>query len=191
MDVDRVSRAEARSRRLFVAVDVPDAVRALVASAARALRDDHPRARWVPERNQHVTLKFLGSTDAGLLDRVTAAVAEVAAGERAFRTRVAGFGAFPNPRRARVLWAGLSDEDERLAALAGALDRALVPEFEPEGRPFTPHLTVARFDPPARVGEVPEVRSEPFLVDRVVLFESHVRRPAPVYEPIAECALGR
>jgi 2'-5' RNA ligase len=104
---------------------------------------------------------------------------------------VEGLGAFPSGRKARVLWAGLDDGDGRLERLAAALDEALAREFAPEKRAFTPHLTVARFDPP--VGLAPlEVAfaSEPFEIDRIVLLRSHLRRPAPVYEPLGIYPLG-
>jgi 2'-5' RNA ligase len=191
MPPDRAARPEPGARRLFVAVEVPDGVRGLLASAARPLRERHPRARWVPEGNQHVTLRFLGRTRPRLVDRVTAAVAEVAGDARAFTTRIEGFGGFPNGRRACVLWAGLADPEGRLAALAGALDRALTPDFEPDERVFTPHLTLARFEPPAALADLPDVRSAPFEVDRIVLFESRLRRPAPIYDPVAVFPLGR
>jgi RNA 2',3'-cyclic 3'-phosphodiesterase len=176
--------------RLFVAIEVPDAVRALVESAMRSVRDAHPRGRWVPVENQHVTLKFLGSTPPPLLDWVSAAIGHACAEASPFRTRVDGAGAFPNARRARVLWAGLDDVDGRMAELAGALDEAMRREFAPDRRAFTPHLTVARFEPPVAVGELPSLRSEPFGVERVVLFRSRLRRPAPVYQPVAAFPLG-
>ena len=182
---DRASRPEATPLRLFVAFEVPEAVRSDLALAVGPLRERFPKARWVPAENQHVTVKFLGSTSPRLVEWVTSAVGEVAVAQAPFETRVAGLGAFPNARRARVLWAGLDDPDARSGAIAGALDEALAGEFKVEQRPFRPHLTVARFDP--QVGLDPdEVRFEsgPFPVDRVVLFRSHLRRPAPVYEPI-------
>jgi RNA 2',3'-cyclic 3'-phosphodiesterase len=183
---DRASRPEAKPLRLFVAFEVPDAVRSDLARTVGPLRDRFPRARWVPVENQHVTVKFLGSTYPRLVEWVTSTVREVAANRAPFETRVAAPGAFPNARRARVLWAGLDDPDARSAAIAGALDDALAREFKVEKRAFTPHLTVARFDPPAEV-DLDEVAFEsgPFTVDRVVLFRSHLRRPAPVYEPVA------
>src|SRR5918994_1628152 len=94
------------------------------------------------------------------------------------------FGAFANERRGRVLWAGLDDEDGRLARIAASLDEGLSREFAPEKRAFTPHLTVARFEPPAELQGLEGVRfeSDPFDVDRIVLYRSHLRRPAPFYE---------
>jgi 2'-5' RNA ligase len=190
---DRASRPEARPLRLFVAIDLPEDVRELVDRGVAPLRERYPRARWVPVRNQHVTLKFLGATWPRLLDRVLGAVGAVAARHRPFETRVAGLGAFPSPRRARVLWAGLEDPAGRLAAIATGLDAELAAEFPPERRPFAAHLTVARFDPPVRLeDDLPEIglESRPFEVAWLVVYRSHLQRPAPVYEAIATFPLG-
>jgi RNA 2',3'-cyclic 3'-phosphodiesterase len=165
---DRASRPEAKPLRLFVAVEVPEDVRAGLAEAVAPVRERFPKARY-PR----------------LVEWVTETVADVALDKPSFVTRVEGLGAFPNARRARVLWAGLDDAGRRLARLAAGLDEALAREFTPEKRGFTPHLTVARFDPSVGVDPL-EVRyeSEPFEIDRIVLFRSHLRRPAPIYEPL-------
>jgi len=182
---DRASRPEAKPLRLFVAVEVPEDVRAGLAEAVARVRERFPKARWVPPQNQHVTLKFLGSTYPRLVEWVTETVADVALDRPSFVSRVEGLGAFPNARRARVLWAGLDDAGRGLARLAAGLDEALAREFTPEKRGFTPHLTVARFDPPIGLDPL-EVRykSESFEIDQIVLFQSYLRRPAPVYEPL-------
>ena len=188
---DRASRPEARPLRLFVATEVPEDVRAAVADAVAPLRERFPKARWVPTQNQHVTLKFLGSTYPRLVEWATATVGELASRHAPFTTRVEGLGAFPNARRARVLWAGLDDKGSAFGRLAADLDEALSKEFEPEKRPLTPHLTVARFDPTVAVASAEiSFESEPFEVGRIVLFRSHLRRPAPVYEPMVVEPLG-
>jgi 2'-5' RNA ligase len=182
---DRASRPEAKPLRLFAAVEIPDEIRGALAEAVMPVRERFPKARWVPIQNQHVTVKFLGSTYPRLMEWVTETVSSIAREHEHFETRVEGLGAFPNARRARVLWAGLADAERRLERLAASLDVALAREFAPEQRAFTPHLTIARFDPP--VGLEPlEVafESDAFEIDRIVLFRSHLRRPAPVYEPI-------
>ena len=182
---DRASRPEAKPVRLFAAVEIPEEIRGALAEAVTPVRERFPKARWVPIQNQHVTVKFLGSTYPRLVDWVTGLISTVAGLHASFPTRVEGLGAFPNARRARVLWAGLDDTERHFDRLAADLDEALAKEFTQEKRAFTAHLTIARFDPP--VGLAPlEVafQSEPFEVDRIVLFRSHLRRPAPVYEPI-------
>jgi 2'-5' RNA ligase len=183
---DRASRPEAKPLRLFVAFDVPDDVRAALADAIAPLKE-RLGGRWTPPENWHLTLKFLGSTWPRLVDWVTDTCRQVASAHRSFETTLAGVGAFPNERRARVLWAGLSDSDGAAAAIAAALDDAMAREFTPEQRAFTPHLTVARFQPTVAVGDVLagiEVSSRPFTVDRIVLYRSHLQRPAPRYEPL-------
>src|SRR5215207_5333519 len=112
---DRASRPEARPLRLFVAFDIPEGIRDAVESAVSPWRERYPRAKWVPKPNQHVTLKFLGSTWPRLVDWVRDCVAQAARANDPVRTRVTVLGAFPNERRGRVLWAGLHDEDRRLA----------------------------------------------------------------------------
>jgi RNA 2',3'-cyclic 3'-phosphodiesterase len=188
---DRASRPEAKPLRLFAAVEIPEEIRVSLAEAVTPVRERFPKARWVPIQNQHVTVKFLGSTYPRLVEWVTGSISTVAVRHAPFPTRVEGLGAFPSGRKARVLWAGLDDGDGRLERLAAALDEALAREFAQEKRAFTPHLTVARFDPPVGLGPLePAFASEPFEIDRIVLFRSHLRRPAPLYEPLGIYPLG-
>jgi 2'-5' RNA ligase len=188
---DRASRPEAKPLRLFAAVEIPEDIRGNLAEAVLPVRERFPKARWVPIQNQHGTVKFLGSTYPRLVEWVTGSISTVAGRHAPFPTRVEGLGAFPSGRKARVLWAGLDDGDGRLERLAAALDGALAREFAPEKRAFTPHLTVARFDPPAPLDPLEVAfESEPFEIDRIVLFRSHLRRPAPVYEPLGIFPLG-
>jgi 2'-5' RNA ligase len=188
---DRASRPEAKPLRLFTAVEIPEDIRGALAEAVLPVRERFPKARWVPIENQHVTLKFLGSTYPRLVEWVTGSISTVAGRHAPFPTRVEGLGAFPSDRKARVLWAGLDDGGGRLERLAAALDEILAREFAPEKRAFTPHLTVARFDPPAPLDPLEVAfEIEPFEIDRIVLFRSHLRRPAPVYEPLGIFPLG-
>jgi RNA 2',3'-cyclic 3'-phosphodiesterase len=191
---DRAARPEARSLRLFVAIELPpEAVRA-IGTAIAPWRTSFAKARWVPPENWHVTVKFLGQTWPRLRSWVGERVGEAAASCSAFDTSLEGVGTFPSPKRARVVWVGFDDRTGRMAEVAHALDAALAREFRPETRAFTPHLTVARSDPPLDVpATFAETALEPvvFRVDRIVLFHSHLRRPAPVYEPVETFALGR
>lgn len=179
---------------MFVAFEVPERERDAVEVAIAPVRERFPRARWVPRENWHVTIKFLGSTWPRLVEWVHQIVGEVAAAHPAMETRMTVLGTFPSARRARVIWAGLEDQAGSIAELVQALDGALSPEFKPESRAFSPHLTVARSDPPV---ELPgsfagaAVGGEPFRIERLVLFRSHLRRPAPLYEPLAAYPLGR
>ena len=181
------------SPRLFVAVDVPQDVRALLERALRSVRERYPGGRWVPAANQHVTVRFLGATPLARVPHVLGAVARTASRHRTFAIRTTSLGAFPSPRRARVLWVGLDDGGGHARALAADLDAALAPVFDPEQRAFTPHLTVARFDPPVRLeAAIAGVRcgSDPFEVAALTVYRSHLGGGAPRYEPVATVALA-
>jgi len=193
---DRSARPEAKPLRLFVAVDVPEDVKAAVSDAIAPFRDRIPGARWTRPAGWHVTLKFLGSTWPRLVDPVKAAVGDAAVRATPFRTELTELGAFPSARRARVLWAGLSDPDGRFASLASSLDSLLEDDFQPEKRAFTPHLTVARLQTPRALDEfVPElpgqaVSSRAFEVGELVLYQSHLSRQGSTYEPLLTAPLA-
>ena len=187
---------EPKPLRLFIAVDPPSAIKDRVDAVAEPFRGRIPAARWTRRDGWHVTLKFLGATWPRLMDTVREAVSATAAGAVAFESRVTSLGCFPTPTRARVLWAGLEDPDRRFGALAGKLDELLGDLFADEQRAFTPHLTLARLAPPRNLREfVPEligtsVGSDPFPVERLVLFRSHLSPAGARYEPIFEAPLG-
>ena len=190
---DRASRPEARSLRLFVACEVPDEAQGAIDEAVAPLRERYPRARWVPTENRHVTLKFLGATWPRLRGWVEEQVGSVAGGASPIPTTLTSIGAFPGRRRARVVWAGLDDDGGRLSRLAGALDDGLAREFRPETRAYTAHITVARSDPPLQLNDDDlDVPLQPvaFTVERIVLFRSHLQRPAPRYESVTAFRLS-
>jgi 2'-5' RNA ligase len=189
---DRAARPEAKPLRLFVAIEIPEAVKDAVEAAFAPWRETFPRARWVPRENMHVTLKFLGRTWPRLVDWVPEQVAAAAAATSPFVARLRGVGSFPSARRGRALWAAF-EEAEPIGALAADIEGALRDEFPVEKRPFHPHLTVARSDPPLKLPtayHATELGSDEWEVDRVILFRSHLGRPAPRYEPLARFLLG-
>lgn len=133
--------------RLFVALDIPEEVRAALAALVTTLRPACKSARWTRIEGLHVTLKFIGEAPPDKLEAIRSAVSLLA-----FRAPVPilfrGLGFFPNARRPRVLWAGV-EAGPALAELAGAIENALGPlGIARETRAFSPHLTLARFDEP-------------------------------------------
>jgi len=192
---DRAAPPEPKPLRLFLAFDVPEAAKDAVDALLVPRRSRTP-ARWTGRGGWHVTVKFLGRTWPRLVPDVEAAAAAAASASAPFRTALDAVGVFPSTRRARVLWVGLHDPDERFAGVAAHLDRALEEYFVPERRPFTPHLTLARLQPPRDLGEFDPslvgsaVSAEPFDVDRLVLYRSHLSPAGARYEPTGSWPLG-
>jgi 2'-5' RNA ligase len=137
--------------RLFVALKIPPVVSENLGEFLAVLRALSSQPRWVRAENLHVTLKFIGEVPAEKLGGIRAALSAVDS-DPLISLDFRGLGFFPNENRPRVLWAGIA-ASANLSRLAIDVDRALeklgVP---PEKRPFSPHLTLARFEPP----ELPE-----------------------------------
>lgn len=149
--------------RTFIAVPLPDSLlEELTALQRRLDRRVPPRStRWVRAEGIHLTLKFLGDTPKEKLPDIQQALAAVARHAPACSFTVEGLGCFPNPRRPRVVWVGVQEPTGRLAALQDSIEEVLAPfGYPPEGRGFTPHLTLGRVrrkvsrSDAARVGEV-------------------------------------
>lgn len=128
--------------RAFIAVDLT-ALPAVVAFA-QELRAASEGLKVVSTEHLHLTLKFLGDTEEGLVPEIVAVMHAACAGIAPFTFRVRGTGAFPSPSRMSVLWLGIEGA-EPLARIAASLEHGLEPlGFVAERRPWTAHLTLAR-----------------------------------------------
>lgn len=133
--------------RTFIAIVLPDPIIRQLAQVQRQLERQAPSesVRWVRPEGIHLTLKFLGDTPVGKLDAIRTALAAVASRASPCTFTVGGLGCFPNPRRPRVIWVGIQTAGGELTALQQAVEAAMKPlGFPPEGREFTPHLTLGR-----------------------------------------------
>ena len=184
--------------RLFVAVFPPALVQRAAAGVIDGLRRDGDGVSWVKPDNLHYTMRFLGEIGDDGLARVTEAATEAATTTPAFDAELGGPGAFPNARRARVIWLGMRAGAEPLAALAKSLERALASRgFEPEGRPFTAHLTLGRvrepradWTAPLESAHIAEGVPRRFRVDRLTVVESRLHPKGSIYAPRAEAILA-
>jgi 2'-5' RNA ligase len=133
--------------RLFVALEIPSTVRENLAVLLKSLRAVSPQTRWVRPENLHVTLKFIGEVPEAKFAAIRSALAG-ARSDQIVTLDFRGLGFFPNEKRPRVFWAGI-EASPNLKDLAADIDRATEKLGIPrEQRPFSPHLTLARFEPP-------------------------------------------
>ena len=146
--------------RAFIAVPLPHPLLDRLSALQRQLESQVPSrsVRWVRVEGIHLTLKFLGDTPTEKLPDIKRALAAVARHVPACTFTVGELGCFPNPRRPRVVWVGMQEPAGRLAALQDAIEEVMAPlGYPPEGRGFTPHLTLGRVRPGARRDEVSRV----------------------------------
>jgi 2'-5' RNA ligase len=191
-------RLKSPRARLFVALDLPtEVLEGLAAWQGEALSDDALR----PSRPEtlHVTLAFLGYHPERAIERIAEAATGLE-GAVAPRVRLAAEPVARPPRRPRLY--AIEAEGEETVTLQAEVERRLVDArlYEPEVRPFWPHLTVARVRPerrgskrPARVetppGPLPKALLQPFFGVRISLYRSHLRPTGAEYESVAKMDL--
>lgn len=183
--------------RCFVAIELPQSVQECLGDIQRELRTG-PRniVKWVNPTQIHITLKFLGHVDASMLTAIEAGLAEVGRAARPFDLGIARLGAFPNPRRPRVVWVGIEQGGEELKSLQGAVEDALPGlGFAREQRPFSPHLTLGRVRETASPSQIQELAqrlssvSVPVLgsttITSLTFMRSQLTPNGPIYSHIA------
>ena len=177
--------------RAFVAVQLPYDVLGAISRKTEGLQIHGGRTMKVWQ--WHLTLQFLG--DDADIGAVAAALDgfSVAGG----RVQLGGAGAFPSARRARVLWLGVIDGNDVLARLAaGVGERMARIGYEPDARPFRPHLTLVRCAAPTDVrAPIAAFGAEPvgpaWDVDTMTVFESDLRPEGARYIERATVPLPR
>ncbi len=182
--------------RLFAGIDLPAEI---VRGLERLVDVLRPAARikWSPPANLHVTTRFIGEWPEERLAELRAALADLPS-HPPIPIAVRNLGFFPNPHAPRVFWAGV-DAPADLTALAAETDRALQPlGLAPEGRPFSPHLTLARIKEPVplqrlreAIAALPALDFGRFVADRFYLYRSHLGPAGSVYTKLAEFPLSK
>lgn len=182
--------------RAFVAINLPEADRQRLYDTLAPVRSAGAPVRWTPPESLHLTLKFLGSIDAGTTHVVERILLDVVSRHATFDVDIAGLGAFPGLSRPRVWWVGVNDAP-RLLALQDELDRALEQAgFAREQRPYSPHVTVGRTKERARIGAVAGAAIQSFdyrahvPVRTIDLMESRLSPRGARYERMLAVPLG-
>jgi 2'-5' RNA ligase len=167
--------------RLFVAIDLPWELREKLVALCRGL----PGARWVPEQNLHLTLRFIGELPSHRAEEVDLALASLR-GKRVSLV-LTGVGTHNRGGRETTLWIGVERNpglEHLQAKIETALQRAGLP---PERRRFLPHVTLARLDGCAEDRLAAYVQSNnlfragPVEIDAITLFSSQLGKEASVY----------
>jgi RNA 2',3'-cyclic 3'-phosphodiesterase len=176
--------------RAFVALPLPEALRAGVADTVRRLKESLPEVRYVHDEGAHVTLRFLGWTSAETLAAIEGPLRAAAAQCPPVEMAVRGLGLFPERGSPRVLWMGLVLPAAVHALQARCEQAAVDAGLAPEPRPFHPHLTLGRWRDRARRPRLPDADLGSARVDRLVLYRSDSRSSGSVYTGLADFPLA-
>jgi len=176
--------------RAFIAIDLPESVRAALRRKQASFRSVSPDARWTQPEGIHLTLKFLGEISDANVKEVSESLKNLGQFE-GFAIGLKGFGFFPDARRPRVLWVGV-EAPASLGQLAEQVEEAMRRiGFAREDRVFRPHLTLARFKVPqsqpalqALLTQQGEEELGNFEVSEFFLFESRLSPQGAEYRKV-------
>jgi RNA 2',3'-cyclic 3'-phosphodiesterase len=178
-----------KPERLFIGVPLTDEARR---GLTKLLPSNIP-GKTVPSQNWHFTLRFLGATTPPVRDDIIARLRAATCGQ-SFVVRFSELGAFPHPRRARILWIGIdegADRMKQLAAIAEAAARSA--GFAAELKEYKPHLTLSRIEPPVSVKTLVSSKERLGMrmpVTSVVLYRSRLGGGPARYEEVARFDLS-
>ncbi|HDP98128.1 MAG TPA: RNA 2',3'-cyclic phosphodiesterase [bacterium] len=183
--------------RTFIAVEIPPGIKTKVAELQSELKQYGDKVNWVKPRGLHLTLKFLGATEESLLDKIISQLNAATTGTSPFQIKLEGLGAFPNLKRPRVLWCGVTDGASGLSILASSIDRRLnTLGFAEENRPYSAHLTICRIKRWQGLEELLEQVEKnqdfvagAFMVSEIQLIKSELTSQGAIHTPIQKVPL--
>lgn len=192
--------ANEKNIRAFLAIEPPENVLQEISRLQDKLkREISGRLSWTRPQGQHLTLKFFGDISREDINNICSAVQKRVIADQKLNLKVERLGIFPDARKPRVLWCGVTGDLERLINLQKNLDGDFAAlGFPAEDRPFKAHLTLARIKDPRDITGMSEAlkkydsfKAGEFVADKLFLFQSNLSPQGAVYTKLAEFVLGR
>lgn len=188
--------------RAFIAIDLPPDLQERLSQLSSALKEEMGDVpiRWVPTKNMHLTLKFLGDVSLNNLDDLTSILSREAVAREMMVISLGGVGAFPKVRRPRIIWAGM-EAPAALTALQLGIDKQTERVgYAREQRPFSAHITMGRVSRNATpehvriIGDVLGAQNIGFLgvarIREVHLYRSDLQPGGAVYTRLFSAPFG-
>ena len=183
--------------RLFIAFPIETAVRQHLSVVTDRFKPISTNVKWVDPKNMHLTARFLGDTDPGMVQSLVGAVQSTCQKFGPVKATVDRIGGFPNLRRPRVIWAGLSESAEALTDIVAKLQEELGQlGIGTDDKRFKAHLTLGRVKQPRGIERLAEeldrFKFEPIdiVFDRLELIESTLTPQGPIYRTLGSGELA-
>jgi 2'-5' RNA ligase len=182
--------------RTFIAVELPDKIKKQIEGLQAPFKKTDAHVSWVKPKNIHVTLKFLGEVPEERIEQVFSAAKKALEGARKFSMSLKGTGAFPNPKRPRVIWVGAGSGGEELVLLASRIEQEMEEiGFPREKRKYSAHFTIGRVKSLKNVEKLMELvsssdfQTEEIEVNEVVVMKSQLDPRGAIYTPLKKIPL--
>ena len=177
--------------RTFIALPIPDNIKDSLQSAILQLKGKNHGVRWVKPEGLHITLKFLGDIHEDLLGPLSVELDRAAQDHQALKLSLSSCGAFPNVKRPRVVWVGLTGDMEELSGLAASIEKACARcGILEEKRAFSGHITLGRLKAPTMVDLAIGSLAGIFNVSEVLLCQSELLPGGARYTVLHRSSLG-
>jgi 2'-5' RNA ligase len=185
--------------RAFLAIEPPKDILLKISGLQEKLKQEiSGRISWTRTQGQHLTLKFFGDISKDDVKNICSAVQKRIVSESPLNLKVENIGVFPDARRPRVLWCGVTGDVEKLNNLQKKLDDDFANiGFPAENRSFQAHLTLARIKDVHGLVGISEALTKhgaftagEFIGGELILFQSKLSPQGAVYTKLAEFALS-
>ena len=179
--------------RAFLSIDIENqALLSRIQDIQQRLDQTAAKMKIVKSENIHFTLRFFGDTPVARLDQIKRCLDEIEFNP--FEIEVAGVGSFPNRRRPRIIWIGVSQNAPKVMKLKDEIDTSLVDiGYQPERRKYTPHATIARVrhvKNSQRIADNLEYLADEVIgqmtITKITMMKSNLTPSGPIYEPLWE-----
>jgi RNA 2',3'-cyclic 3'-phosphodiesterase len=175
-------------KRLFTAIEVHPGTAFMDQFRKLKLQLGHEGIKWVEEHNVHITLKFLGETEESRIPGICRVLEEVASVTDGFSFSLKNLGIFGSSYDPRVIWVGIEPFNDLASLMRVIRERMASVGFEPDRQNLVPHLTLGRIkfiNDKKRFREIiaqnKGICSDEFRADRIILFESILKKEGPEY----------
>jgi 2'-5' RNA ligase len=191
--------------RSFIAIELSAKARMALDDLQNRLKTIVPpnSMRWTAPHNVHLTLHFLGDVASDDIERITTGLSAITSRYSPFSVTLSHLGCFPNTRRPRIVWVGLSGDTDSLVALHHDLGPRLKAAigFRPDSRPYSPHLTIGRVKkgiPARHLSQLGQVFKQEQLnvgqlttlkVTEISLIKSELRPTGAIYTKLSRAEL--
>jgi RNA 2',3'-cyclic 3'-phosphodiesterase len=182
--------------RAFIAIELSPAIhQALNGVMLTYKRHALQAVHWVPEKNIHLTLRFLGDSSPQQVEKIKQSSQSLVQQYPALEINVEGSGVFPNLKHPRVIWVATQIPDSLKQLQTAIENNCRLAGFDPDTRPFSPHLTLGRVSPNASSQDIEKVIKAmnevkvgnlgQCKIERVTFFKSDLNPSGPLYTPLA------
>jgi 2'-5' RNA ligase len=185
--------------RAFLAIEPPENIlQAMSRLQEKLKREIGGRISWTKPQGQHLTLKFFGDISTEDVKNICTAVQNRVASEPSLNLKIEKIGVFPDARKPRVIWCGVTGNEEKLSIIQKQLDNDFAGiGFPMEDRPFRAHLTLGRIKDSHGLTGISEALTKystfaagEFNCTELILFQSRLTPQGAIYTKLAEFALS-